>query len=420
MDKFNRHPVIEIIEPNILTMGLPNVNFSSRIAALICGYLFNELNDGELEELEQWINASQEHKEIFESIFDEASLENQGRIYNSVDVDLALISAKQRLKFVERPGNNTNKKIRPLWIYIAAASIILLITTIGVYHLRNPKPLSVPSALAKRSEIKPGSNKATLTLANGKKIVLSAAANGELAKEAGVVITKAADGMLVYEVKAQNGQDSHQMNSLSTAKGEQYQVSLPDGTRVWLNAATSLKYPSSFSGTGERMVELSGEAYFEVAKDKIHPFIVKTDRQEVEVLGTHFNLNSYSDEEVTKTTLLEGSVKINHRVLLKPGEEGVSAKTGTLTVNAVDTESSVAWKNGRFVFENELLMTALNKIARWYDVEVEYQDQNLERLPVGGSISKFDKVSEVLALFEKTGGLQFTIKGRTVIVGNKK
>ncbi|WP_029276766.1 FecR family protein [Pedobacter borealis] len=401
-------------------MELPNVNFSSRIAALICGYLFNELNDGELEELEQWINASQEHKEIFESILDEASLENQGRIYNSVDVDLALISAKQQLKFVERPGNNTNKKIRPLWIYIAAASIILLITTIGLYNLRNPKPLPVPSALAKRSEIKPGSNKATLTLANGKKIVLSAAANGELAKEAGVVITKAADGMLVYEVKAQNGQDTHQMNALSTAKGEQYQVSLPDGTRVWLNAATSLKYPSSFSGTGERRVELSGEAYFEVSKDKIHPFIVKTDRQEVEVLGTHFNLNSYSDEEVTKTTLLEGAVKINRRILLKPGEEGVSAKTGTLTVNAVDTESSIAWKNGRFVFENELLKTALNKIARWYDIEVEYQDQNLESLPVGGSISKFDKVSEVLALFEKTGGLQFTIKGRTVIVCNKK
>lgn len=420
MDKFNGHPVIEIIEPNILMMELPKMNIASHIAALICGYLFNELNDGELEELEQWINASPDHKEIFESVLDEASLEKQGHIYTSADVDLAMSTAKQQLKFVEKPGNNINKKIRPLWVYIAAASIILLITTIGVYHLRNPKPLSVPSALAERSEIKPGSNKATLILANGKKIVLSAAANGELAKEAGVVITKAADGMLVYEIKAQNGQDSHQMNSLSTAKGEQYQVSLPDGTRVWLNAATSLKYPSSFSGTGERRVELSGEAYFEVAKDKMHPFIVKTDRQEVEVLGTHFNLNSYSDEEVTKTTLLEGSVKINHSILLRPGEEGVLAKTGTLTVNAVDTESSVAWKNGRFVFENELLKTALNKIARWYDIEVEYQDQNLERLPVGGSISKFDKVSEVLALFEKTGGLQFTIKGRTVIVGNKK
>lgn len=402
-------------------MEPPNMNISSRIADLISGYLFNELNDDERKELELWINTSPEHKNIFESILDESSLENQGRVYTSTNVALALIKAKQQLKFVEMSESNTDRKIKLLCVRIAVAASILLISTIGAYYLSNFIISGSSSTdLAKQSEINPGSNSATLTLANGKKIVLSAAVKGELANEAGVVITKAADGMLFYEIKAQNEQDNNKMNILSTANGEQYQVSLPDGTKVWLNAATSLKYPTSFISSKQRKVELSGEAYFEVAKDKAHPFIVKTNQQTVEVMGTHFNVNSYSDEEITKTTLLEGSVKINGSVLLKPGEEGALAKSGTLTVHNVDTESALAWKNGLFIFENEALNTAMNKIARWYDVEVQYQDHNLELLTVGGSISRFDKVSEVLSLFEKAGGIQFTVKGRTIIISGKK
>ncbi|WP_448104339.1 FecR family protein [Pedobacter panaciterrae] len=398
-------------------MELPNINNNSRIADLISGYLLNELNDSELQELEQWINTSAEHREIFESVLDESSLEHQGRVYTSVDVDLALVKAKQQLKFVNSPETNTDNRIKLLWRRIAAVAAIFLICAIGVYYFNKA---GVSTDLAKQSEINPGSNKATLTLANGKKIVLSDAVKGKLANEAGVVITKAADGMLVYEIKAQNEQDNLQINTLSTANGEQYQVRLPDGTRVWLNAATSLKYPSSFSGTKERRVELSGEAYFEVTKDKAHPFIVVTKQQSVEVLGTHFNVNSYADEEITKTTLLEGAVKINGSVLLSPGEEALQPKSGALAIHKVDTENAVAWKNGLFIFENETLNAAMNKIARWYDVEVRYQDTNLQLLTVGGSISRFDKVTEVLSLFEKAGNIQFAIKGRTIIISNKK
>ena len=397
------------------------MDVNSRIADLISGYLFNELNDSELIELEQWINASNEHKELFECVLDEASLENQGRIYTAVNVGLALTKAKKQLNFVEMPEINPGRQIKLLWVSrIAIAASILLISTIVVYYLSNSGFSGSSTNLAKQTEINPGSNKATLTLANGKKIVLSATAKGELAHEAGVVITKAADGMLVYEIKAQNEQNNQQMNTLSTVNGEQYQVRLPDGTNVWLNAATSLKYPTSFSRNKERRVELSGEAYFEVAKDKTHPFIVKTNRQSVEVLGTHFNVSSYSDESITKTTLLEGSVKINSSVVLRPGEEGVLAESGVLAVHNADTENAVAWKNGLFIFENEALKTAMNKIARWYDVEVQYQDRNLELLTVGGSVSRFDKISEILTLFEKAGSMQFTVKGRTIIISNKK
>ncbi|WP_316838206.1 FecR family protein [Pedobacter nutrimenti] len=394
------------------------MNISSRIANLISGYLLEELNDKELQELVEWTNASTEHMEIFESVLDESSLVNQGRLYANANVNLALSRTKQQLKFVES-SEIKDRKIEPLWIRIAIVASVVLICTVGGYYLNNSRNAVSSTNLAKQNEINPGSNKATLTLANGKKIVLSEAKKGELAHEAGVVITKAANGMLVYEIKAQNEQDNHRMNTLSTANGEQYQVSLPDGTKVWLNAATSLRYPASFGLTKERRVELNGEAYFEVAKDKTHPFIVTTNRQSVEVLGTHFNVNSYSDETITKTTLLEGAVKINDFVVLKPGEEGVLAKSGTLTVRKADTEGAVAWKNGLFVFENESLKTAMNKIARWYNVEVQFQDRSLELLGVGGSISRFDKISEILRLFEKAGDIQFTIKGRTIIINNR-
>ncbi len=401
-------------------MELPNTGTNGRIADLITGYLFNELNDSELKELEKWINSAAENKMIFESVLDASSLEKQGRIYASINVNSALIKAKQHLKFVKHPEINTDRKVKQLWTRIAAVASLFLICTIGLYYLNKTGLADTSALLVKQNEIKAGSNNATLTLGNGKKIILSTAVNGKLAHDAGVVITKAADGMLVYEISAHNRQDNLQTNTLSTEKGEQYQVRLPDGTKVWLNAASSLKYPSSFSQTKERRVELNGEAYFEVAKDKAHPFVVSTAQQSIEVLGTHFNVNSYIDEEITKTTLLEGAVKINGSVLLKPGEEAVLAKSGSLAIHSVDTENAVAWKNGLFIFEDETLKTAMNKIARWYNVEIQYQDDNLKLLTVGGSISRFDKVSEVLNFFGKAGNIQFDIKGRTIIISSKK
>jgi len=400
--------------------NFPNINFTNRIADLISGYLLSELNEEELKELEEWINESQEHMEIFESVLDETCLEDQGRVYAAIDVTSALIKTKKQMKFGEIPEIHIDRNRKRLWVHIAAAASILIICTIGVYYFNNPGISGLRIDFVKQSEIKPGSNKATLTLANGKKIVLSTAVNGELANEAGVRITKTADGLLVYKIVDQNEPANFQLNTLSTANGEQYQVSLPDGTKVWLNAATSLKYPTSFSRTKERRVELNGEAYFEVVKDSAHPFVVSTVHQTVVVLGTHFNINSYSNEEITKTTLLEGSVKINDRILLKVGQEAVLTKLGTLAVHNVDTESIVAWKNGLFIFENEEMKTAMNKIARWYNVEILYEDRRLELITVGGSISRFDKVEEILSLFEKAGNIQFEIKGRTITIRSKK
>ncbi len=272
------------------------------------------------------------------------------------------------------------------------------------------------------NDIGPGGNKAVLTLANGKKISLKDVNNGTLAEQADVKITKIADGQLVYTILPDQQQipDAEDLyNSIETPKGGRYRVRLPDGTNVWLNAVSKLTYPSSFTGHQTRRVELSGEAYFEVAKDIAHPFMVKTIKQEVEVLGTHFNISSYEDEPVVKTTLLEGSVKVTGAngidKVLKPGQQSILT-TNDIKVENINTEQrAVAWKNDQFVFESDDIRYVMRMIARWYDVEVEYVGAIPEN-KFGGAISRFENVSEVLKSLESTGRVQFKIEGRRIMV----
>jgi ferric-dicitrate binding protein FerR (iron transport regulator) len=205
----------------------------------------------------------------------------------------------------------------------------------------------------------------------------------------------------------------------STAKGQTYQFTLPDGTKVWLNADSKLEFPSGFVNSKTRDVRLFGEGYFEVAKDKAHPFIVRTNKQEVEVLGTHFNINSYADEGNVKTTLLEGSVRVNGQgresVVLKPNQQAVVFASKQTEVNSVDVGDVVAWKNGKFVFVRENVRSIMNKIARWYDVQIIYEG-DVKGKALGGSVSRFKNVSEVLEMLSATKAVQFRIEGRKVIV----
>jgi ferric-dicitrate binding protein FerR (iron transport regulator) len=192
---------------------------------------------------------------------------------------------------------------------------------------------------------------------------------------------------------------------------------LPDGTKVWLNAASSLKYPAAFAGN-ERRVELNGEAYFEVSKDPSKPFFVKTASQTVAVLGTHFNINSYTDESATKTTLLEGSVKVTgnngQSVKIKPGEQAINYANAISIKENVDTDEAIAWKNGKFMFKNTDLQTIMRQLSRWYDVDVEYQGK-IEQKHYMGRISRNVPVSQIFEIL-KTSGLNFTINGRKIIV----
>jgi len=305
----------------------------------------------------------------------------------------------------------------PLWPKVAAA-MGLVILSIGVYWFTAKKE-AFNQGVVVVNDVAPGKNKAYLTLANGKRIELTDAANGKLVEEAGVQITKTADGQLVYEISPDpGGKRSSGFNSIETPRGGQYQINLPDGTRVWLNAASKLVYPLSFAPKGNRKVRLSGEAYFEVARDETCPFLVESIGQTVKVLGTHFNINSYADEGEIKTTLLEGSVKVESNdpgTILKPGEQA-SFKNNKIKVTQVNPENAIAWKNGEFEFSNESLESIMRKISRWYDVDVIYQDQDLKNEIFSGGISRFEQVSDVLKKLSLTEGARFKIEGRRIFV----
>jgi len=309
--------------------------------------------------------------------------------------------------------------IRPL-LRIAAAASILIGVFLGGYFISHQKKLATTNAVA-QNDIAPGKNEATLTLANGKKVVLNDAGNGRIATQAGVTVNKNKKGELIYTVNAVSGKNLNtaQFNTLATARGEQYQVILPDGSHVWLNAASSLKYPVAFTGK-ERLVELTGEAYFEVTHNKMMPFKVKTQQQEVEVLGTHFNINAYSDEAATATTLLEGSVKVTlaanqKSTVIRPGDQATVNHTA-LGVKQVDTDDVIDRTNNYFKFEDEDLGSIMRKVSRWYNVTVEYRDDNLKDQVFNGFISRNKNISQIIKILELTGAAHFIIEGNKVTV----
>jgi len=322
---------------------------------------------------------------------------------------------------------NKNNNGTFLWLKVTSAAIVLIAFSVYLFLYRPLQKASPTRQVAKVSDIAPGGNKAFLTLANGKKISLTDAANGELVKEAGLVIQKKADGQLIYTAGNSAGSASgSQYNIIETPRGGKYQINLPDGTRVWLNSGSALKYPLNFTGYF-RKVELKGEGYFEVAKDKTKPFLVKTAQQEVEVLGTHFNISSYTDEAVVKTTLLEGSVKVKANTgdskvsaqeILKPGEQS-QLSSNQIKVGPADLESVMAWKNGDFVFEGDDLKSIMRQLSRWYDVEVIYQG-NFVKLRFGGYVSRSKNISSVLNIMASTGKVHFEIIDKKIIVTNNK
>ncbi|MCD0488624.1 DUF4974 domain-containing protein [Pedobacter sp. MC2016-14] len=311
---------------------------------------------------------------------------------------------------------NPETGMKTLWPRLAIAATVLFVLSFGLYFYQK---YNDQGAKFEKHDIAAGKQGATLTLANGKKISLGEAKNGALANEQGVSITKTASGQLLYILGNSTKAGNHASNTLATAKGQTYQVQLPDGSRVWLNAASELKYPVSFAGAKQRRISLSGEAYFEISKDRTHPFVVKTSQQEVEVLGTHFNIDGYADEAMIKTTLLEGAVRVSsgigdEGVVLKPGDQATLFR-GKIGVEKVNTEQAVAWQNGYFMFEHEDIRSVMRKIARWYNVEIVF-DGPLPEDTFGGTVNRFASVSQVLKKLEFTGKVQFKIEGRRITV----
>lgn len=319
------------------------------------------------------------------------------------------------------------QKKHKLWPGLAAAVILLIAISSSLFFFSYPSG-SGPHSITAQNDIGPGSNKAILTLNNGTEISLSDAKNGKLADQAGISVVKAKDGSLIYTMKdsvSGHGMNRNTfLNTLSTPKGGQYQIILPDGTKVWLNSVSSLRFPASFAGLKERVVELKGEAYFEVSKNKNVPFKVKSTSQTVEVLGTHFNIKTYEDEEDTKTTLLEGSVRISPRDerqtfspgLLEPGQQAQLANTpgAKIKITTANIEQAMAWKNGYFHFENDNLQSVMKQLSRWYDLDIVYKVDRPDDEFIG-DISRAVKLSEAVKILEM-GGVHFKIEGKTLTV----
>ena len=302
---------------------------------------------------------------------------------------------------------------------ISIAALAILLLYVGVLFVKQWKPhqdLRTLAAKKSNNNLLPGGNRAMLILSNGNTINLNDTKNGALANEKGVVIHKNADGRITYDQAGHNTtHEASVFNTVVTPKGGQYQLVLGDGTKVWLNAASTLKYPVTFSGT-KREIELSGEAYFEVSHDQHKPFRVISNGQTVEVLGTHFNVNAYPDEKTTRTTLLEGSVKVLAGEMsskIKPGEQA-QFKDGHLAVTQADTEEAIAWKKGFFYFKDDDIQTVMRQLSRWYDVSVKYEGQIPTR-EFSGQMNKNINAAQLMHILS-IEQIHYRIEGRTIII----
>lgn len=315
---------------------------------------------------------------------------------------------------------------RIMWSRIAVAVVILacLGTASFLFLISQKTEDSQPQEITTANDISPGGNRATLKIGNGATIELTEMRTGASVNDGGIKITKLAEGKLVYTLSGTTLINGHP-HTLLTPQGGTYQVTLPDGSKIWVNAESSITYIPTEIANGKRQVQLSGEAYFEISGDITRPFIAFTDRQQVEVLGTHFNINNYKDEAETRTTLLEGRVKVSllsnrknskrHGLILNPGEES-SLRGSEFSVSFVNLEERIAWQRGRFLFDNEHITSIMRKIARWYGVEAVYPEKMPRDLNFSGSISRNKNLSQILKIVEMTGCIHFKISGRKLYV----
>ena len=387
------------------------------ITRLLEKHIRNGLTSEKVQQLDQWVNLSEENRVLFIRMGNPASLQQEIKRYYAVHdrmrsaLEHSIPELKTPIDLVISKQTHRIHFLKTAWFRYAAAIIIIFGISAYLWNLsRNPQKETVATInpAPVQNDILPGGNKAVLTLADGSKITLDSAANGQLAMQGNARILKDANGQVSYTiVKGKAVHETVKYNSMSTPKGGQYQLRLPDGTKVWLNAASSITYPTAFNGK-ERNVSIEGEAYFEVAKDASKPFKVKTWSDEIQVVGTEFNINSYKDEQYVKTSLLEGSVKIQDRIL-KPGEAYINGEMTT-----TDLSQDLAWKNGFFNFNNADLQTTMREFARWYDITVRFEGK-IPEFDYQGELPKNLTLMQVLKVLNKIG-VKYRIEEKTLIV----
>lgn len=398
------------------------------VADLLYKYLQDDLTSEESTRLLNWVKQSEKNRQFFDSTKNLETLLEFAKVKNEnlqhIDVD----QAWEHLKSFQRVEKRKSKLMSFYWKrYSVAASIFLGVLTFIYFWLMpsTKKPHQIvkpPKEIG--HDVLPATDKAVLTLENGTKIILDSSRQGRLAIDGGASIVKKSNGQLVYEKSSlKNTYAEVTYNTVTIPKGgDVVFVTLSDGTNVWMNAASSIRYPVSFA-SNERKVEMNGEAYFEVAHDATRPFLVQKGDLKVTVLGTHFNVNTYEDEADVRVTVLEGSVKVAAKeksVIVKPSEQAITRRqaASVLTINrSPNLEEVMAWKNGKFIFNNTRLETIMRQLSRWYNVTVTYQgDFRSQDISITGRISRYSNVSRVLDLLQTAGMIQYTIDNKNIIL----
>lgn len=397
-----------------------------RLQILIELYFDKTINEVELHELSQWVTLHAADEKLLQLLqqrwYKQQALNTLSKA-ESERIIAAILTPLSSTQIIPFPNNRVTGNAKTTWLKrIAVAASLLIILSVGYFVLRpthvSPSTNSIATINANKNDIMPGGQKALLTLSDGTQIVLDSASNGLLSKQGGTKVIKLANGQVEYTA-SNLGSIETLYNTMSTPAGGQYQLTLPDGSKVWLNASSSIHYPTAFLEK-ERRVTITGEAYFEIAKDASKPFIVKIyNGAEVKVLGTHFNIKAYTDEDEIKTTLLEGSINISTGLknnLLVPGNQAKIDKSGVLKVEAnADLEEAVSWKNGNFQFNSADVTSVLRQAARWYDIEIVYsgkpstENRFTGKIPITVNLSRFLKWLEY-------SDVHFKLDGKKLIV----
>ena len=391
---------------------------NQQIVALLHKLISDIALDGsERKELDNWLAQSPHNRAVYKEILSKEKLEEDIRemlLYNSQDLWNKI---EERTKGKLVPISASRK-----WWWPAAAAVLLISFSVAAYFIlfnhKGKQDMATTESTAQRfkNDVAPGSEKATLTLADGTKIILDNTSNGTIATQGNAVVIKE-DGLLAYNVDQAKSQNKIIYNNLTTGRSEEYKsLVLADGTKVWLNSVSSIVFPTSFTGP-ERTVEITGEAYFEVAKNISKPFKVKANGVEIEVLGTHFNVNAYDDENIIATTLLEGSVKITQgtaTAILKPGQQAQADKNNNVKVINANIDEATAWKNGMFSFHDATIDVIMRQLVRWYDIDVVYENKVSKHF--NATIARTVQLSELLKLLELTEEVKFRIDGKKITI----
>lgn len=380
-----------------------------RIPRLIAKYVTSDISEEERDELFEWAARAQANQDLLDRLADPDNLEKEMRIRKAVGTHRPLADMKARIER-SKQGIRRRERRSITAVIVSAAAVVLLFFGIHLFWEGKSSPDEENSLLSRSTVVSHGTTKAILTLDNGKTVSLGSGPITNIA-----AITGAEEDIV---------EDENRMMNLTTPHGGEFKVTLEDGTEVWLNAQSQLRYPETFDGN-ERRVQLEGEAYFKVAKNTEKPFIVESAGQMVRVMGTEFNINAYEEDASVYTTLVNGSIALKPlngnggELVLTPGHQAVFDKDDAhANVHTVDTSVVTSWRTGSFVFENQTLEQIMVILSRWYDFDYEFQDTQLKTIVFMGSVPRYGEFSEVLKILEISGNIKFKLSGKHLVISS--